>query len=261
MIIDFHTHTFPEKIAKGAIKKLEEFSNWKAIGDGTLDVLIEQMDAAGVDMSVVAPVATSEKQVTAINRKLINIDRIVTLGAMHPGFSDYEAELGFLKQSGVQGIKLHPDYQSFRVDDKKLFGLYEKLQANDMFILFHAGLDIGLPPPYGACPDMIRVVAENFPKLKIVAAHFGGFDMWDGVLEYLAGVENVWLDTALCADIMNDDIFYKILNKHGYEKILMATDWPWKGVKDTIDWLEGKKLKQNELEGILGGNARGLLKI
>jgi predicted TIM-barrel fold metal-dependent hydrolase len=108
---------------------------------------------------------------------------------------------------------------------------------------------------------MLRTVAKSFPKLKIVAAHLGGFGMWEEVLEKLAGVSNVWLDTALCESFINDDIFYKILNKHGYERLLMATDWPWKKVKDTIVWLEQKKLKTTELDAILGENAKTLLKI
>ena len=130
-----------------------------------------------------------------------------------------------------------------------------------MFVLFHAGLDIGLPPPYGGCPDMIREVADKFPKLKIVAAHFGGYKMWDEVLEYLAGVENVWLDTALCAGGMQDHEFFSLYHKHGYEKIMMATDWPWRSAMHTIQWLEQKELKQSELEGILGKNACKLLKL
>ncbi len=101
MIIDFHTHTFPQRIAKTAIAKLEEFSKWKAVGDGTQEDLIEQMDKAGVDISVVAPVATSESQVMSINRKLINTDRIITLGSMHPDFLGFEKELEFLKQNKV----------------------------------------------------------------------------------------------------------------------------------------------------------------
>lgn len=261
MIIDFHTHTFPEKIAKGAIEKLEDSCKWKAVGDGTQADLINQMDISGVDISVVAPVATSKTQVSGINRKLIKTNRIMTLGAMHPEFSDFEAELDFLKQNSVHGIKLHPDYQGFRVDDKKMFGLYEALLNRDMFVLFHAGVDIGLPPPYGGTPKMIKVVAKEFPKLKIIAAHYGGYNMWEDVLEHLVGLSNVWLDTSLCSRGLKDELFYEILNKHGSDKILLATDWPWTGSKEAIQWLKSKNLKQNQLDLILGENAKLLLKL
>ena len=261
MIIDFHTHTFPEKIAASAVKKLEERSHYTPVSHGMEAELLSQMDTYGCDISVIAPVATSIKQVSSINRNSRDTDRLITLGAMYPEFPDIKKEIAYLKEKGVKGVKLHSEYQNFRCDEKRMYPIYEELSAQGMFVLFHAGLDIGLPAPYGTCPDQTARVARDFPNLKIVAAHMGGFEMYDGVLEYLCGLENVWFDTALCAYNMPDDTFSKILSRHGSDRILMATDWPWRSVGDTIKWIEEKNLGNTTAEAILGGNARLLLNI
>jgi len=261
LVIDFHTHTFPEKIAASAVKKLADISHYTPVSGGTEAELLAQMDKFGCDVSVIAPVATSIKQVSSINKNIKNTDRLITLGAMFPEHPEFEAELDLLKSKGVRGVKLHSEYQNFRCDEKRMYPIYDALSQRGMFVLFHAGLDIGLPAPYGTCPDQTARVARDFPNLKIVAAHFGGFDMYDAVCEHLCGLENVWLDTALCAYNMPEESFDKILSLHPTERILMATDWPWRSVGDTIKWIKEKNMDERVKDAILGENARVLLGI
>ena len=117
MLIDFHTHIFPDKIAASAIQGLSERAQIPPHTDGTLQGLIDAMSRDGVDLSVVLPVATNPAQVEKINRRALEINAlfdktgVISFGAMHPEFSDYKAELRWLRENGFKGIKLHPDYQ------------------------------------------------------------------------------------------------------------------------------------------------------
>ncbi len=219
------------------------------------------MDKYGCDISVIAPVATSDHQVSSINSRSRSTDRLITLGAMTPDFPDIHGEFIRLKEKGVKGIKLHPDYQKFRCDEHWVYPIYEELCALDMFVLFHAGRDPGIAPPYGGTPVHIEKVARDFPQLKIIAAHMGGLDMWDEVEKRLSPIENIRIDTALCAGIIPNRTFLNLLSKFGRERVMMATDWPWKSVGETIQWIREFRLGDDVTEAILGRNAASLLHI
>ena len=62
MIIDAHTHTYPETIAKRAIEKLEKNSGTKAHTNGVQSGLMASMKEAGISYSLLLPVATSKSR-------------------------------------------------------------------------------------------------------------------------------------------------------------------------------------------------------
>ena len=116
MVIDFHTHIFPDTIASKTIAALEQTSGIEAATDGTLRGLLASMEMAGVDMSVVLPVVTKPSQFESINRYAKSVNetysgKILSFGGIHPDCEDYKQKLDFIKELGLPGIKLHPDYQ------------------------------------------------------------------------------------------------------------------------------------------------------
>ena len=263
MVIDFHTHIFPEKIAARTIRLLEQKGNIKAAANGTLEGLLSAMDTAGVDFSVILPVATKPEQFHSILSfaKSVNEQyhgKLLSFGGIHPDSPDYKGELKKLKENGFAGIKLHPDYQGVMIDDIRFMRIMEYASELGMIIVTHAGLDIGYPDLVHCPPDKVRKVLHTVQPEKMVLAHFGGFSRWDEVEEFLAG-ENVWLDTAFIFDYISQEQFLKIYNKHDKKKILFATDSPWSDMKRGTQWVNSLPVSEAEKEDIFFGNAKRLL--
>ncbi len=263
MVIDFHTHIFPDKIAAKTIEHLQKVGGIQAATNGTLAGLLESMERCGVDMSVILPVATRPSQFESIQSfaKSINEQypgKLISFGGIHPDCEDYKKELDTIKALGFKGIKIHPDYQGVMIDDLRYMRIIEYASELGLIILTHAGIDIGLPDPVHCSPKAMRKVLDEIKPEHMVLAHYGGWRQWDEVLEYLAG-ENVWLDTAFIYDYISKEQFFQILEKHGSDKILFATDSPWSDMKRGIDWIKGLSLPQNVTEDILSGNAKRLL--
>jgi hypothetical protein len=263
MIIDFHTHIFPDHLAENALNFLSEKGKISPFTDGTLNGLLESMEKSGVDVSVICNIATSPKQSDNIFNfcKKIRSDKILPLGSIHPESENIEEYLKKYKSEGVKGLKLHPDYQNFYIDDKAVFYIYDLCESFNLFIVFHCGIDIGYPPPYHATPERIKKIRENFKNLKIVAAHMGSFEMYDEVEEYLFG-EDIYFDTAYCLDKMPQEDIKKFFGKHPIERFLFATDSPWCNQKNYVEILSSFKfLTDDDKEKIFSENAKKLLNI
>lgn len=240
MLIDFHVHFFPDAIARASVEKLAHNAGAAYYGDGTLGALVSFMKEDGVTVSVNQPVATKPEQVQSINRKMIGLrathPEIVSFGAMHPGFAGYAEELAFLKQNGIPGIKIHPDYQDFCPEDPRFRPILESCARLGLAVLFHAGVDLAYPEVH-CTPRGLREVLE-IPGLTVICAHMGGYKLWDDVEKYLVG-KNVYLDLAYCRD-MDDARLTRMIEAHGHERILFASDFPWeraRAIKDKVDSL------------------------
>ena len=293
MIVDFHTHIFPDKIANKTIESLGHLAGVNAATDGTLNGLLDSMEKSGVDMSVIMPVCTKPEQFESINvfaKKVNNTykGKLMSFGGIHPDCENYKEKLDYIKSLGLPGIKIHPDYQKVMIDDIRFMRIIEYASELDLIILTHAGIDIGLREPMHCPPDKMRKVLETIKPEKMVLAHLGGWKQWDMVYEYLAG-ENVYLDTAflfgVCKfkereeEVLYDNkectenffpssvnyieqgMFLKTLEKHGLDKILFATDSPWSDAKSGIEYIKSLPVSEEVKEQILGGNAEKLLGI
>ena len=263
MIIDFHTHIFPDGIAPKTIPFLEQRSGVKANTDGMLKGLLDAMDKSGVDLSVVHPVVTKPSQFESVNTfaKYVNDTcqgKLISFGGIHPDCEDYKSKLEYIKSLGLPGIKLHPDYQGVFIDDVRYMRIIEYADELGLMILTHAGVDIGLPEPVHCPPDRMRKVLDAIRPKKMIVAHMGGWSQWEQVCEYLAG-ENIYLDTAFCLDYISQEMFCKIWEKHDKDKILFATDSPWGEAGKTIAQLKAMPLSEEEVEDILANNAKKLL--
>ena len=265
MVIDFHTHIFPDKIAAKTIEHLAWVGGITAATDGTLSGLLSSMERCGVDLSVILPVATKPSQFESIQSfaKSINEQypgKLISFGGIHPDCEDYKKELDVIKEMGFKGIKIHPDYQGVMIDDIRFMRIIEYASELGLIILTHAGIDIGLPNPVHCPPKKMRKVLDAIKPEKMVLAHLGGWSQWDEVYEYLAG-ESIWLDTAFIYDYITREQFLKILEKHGSDKILFATDSPWSDMAKGVDWIRNLALQKQAEEAILCGNAKRLLEI
>ena len=271
MIIDAHTHVYPEKIVERAIKKLEAASGVPAKVNGKKEGLLESMKEAGIDYSVLLPVATSVSQVDAINEEAARTNRmgektgLLSFGGIHPDTENYKEVLVRVKDSGLKGIKLHPDYQATFYRDIRYKRIVEKATELGLYIMVHCGEDIGLPDPVHCPPGQILEVLSETGTDKLILAHMGGWRMWEQVEELLAG-QDVYMDTAFSFDCMpgvkgmlTKEQFVRIVKKHGADRIVFGTDSPWAGQKEYVDWIRQTALSPEEKEKIFSGNMKRIL--
>lgn len=263
MIIDFHTHTFPDKIAAQTIAFLAEKGEVKPFREGTLSSLKESMKRSGVDFSVILPVATAPRQVESINRlaaELNGKDGIIYAGAIHPDSENIEEILDFVKNAGLFGIKLHPDYQDVYFSDQRVLRILSAAAERGLYVVTHAGIDVGYKNDVHCTPDMVLDVLEKLgDKIadKLILAHMGGCDLGEEVLEKLCG-KPVFMDTAFVLD-RYPETCEKIIKRHGADKILFATDSPWADQKRFVEILREFDLTEREREQIFSENAKKIL--
>jgi predicted TIM-barrel fold metal-dependent hydrolase len=223
MIIDIHTHTFPDQLAPKALAVLTNNCEVSPHTDGTNAGLCDSMRLAGIDKSAVMPIATKPEQARSINRgaAMINrqYDNLVSFGTLHPMQDDWKDEISRLAADKVPGVKFHPDYQHFFVDDVKMFPIYQALADAGLVVLFHAGVDIGLPPPVHCTPDRLARVLDAVPGMTIVAAHMGGYDCWNDVERYLVG-RDLYFDTSYSLRDLGPERMTALIKAHSTDKIL-----------------------------------------
>lgn len=268
MIIDFHTHIFPSKIAEKTIEILEENIKKQGVGEtatigATLNDLKQSMHKNDIDISVVLPIATNTHQSTSINtfaQAINNTDGILSFGSLHPMQSDWESVLYDIKEKGLRGIKLHPEYQQFYIDSKESIRILQKCDELDLITVLHSGNDIGVPPPVHCTPERLAHVFEYVKGDKIIAAHLGGWQLWDEVEKYLVG-KPLYFDTAYTVNYISKEQFTRIIKNHGSEKILHATDSPWEKQGHAVQYIKSLNLSQEDIDNIFFKNAKKLLKI
>ncbi|OQB69287.1 MAG: Amidohydrolase [Spirochaetes bacterium ADurb.Bin133] len=260
-IIDFHTHAFPDFLAEKAVTKLAEHSGeYKPFHMGSIKELLASMDGAGVDKSLVANIATKPEQIASILKWSgeIRSDRILPLASFYPNNPNWQSDVEAIKKSGFRGIKLHPLYQNFFIDDENLFDIYDRLQTEEIFILFHAGYDIAFGKQDNAAPFRIAKILKEFPRLTIIASHMGSWKDWDNVLALLSG-KNLYFDTSFIHEI-EPALRDKILSKHNDEFFLFGSDSPWLSQKQQIDFIDGLNISSDYKEKIFYKNGENFLR-
>lgn len=260
MVVDFHVHAFPDHVAPKAVETLFTTYQVEPVTNGTVEGLLELMARSGVDYSVVQPVATKSSQVRSINDWAASRDdpRIVCFGGIHPDYEDVPGEIDRIIEMGIPGIKIQSNWQDVYVDDSKMYPIYEAAQGR-LMVLFHSGAELTPFEDLKATPKRLAHIHKDFPNLTFVAAHMGGYRMWDEVEEYLIG-KNVYLDTSACLPHdLPDERFVDMIRRHGAQKVLFATDLPLNGPVEEANRLAGMGLTDDELELIFWKNAKRLL--
>jgi len=260
-IIDIHTHVFPDELAERAVKQLTGRSGETAFTDGTVGGLKQSMAQSGISLSVVQPVSTKASQVASINSfsiAMLDDPRLVPFGTLFPEQAGLKEETRRLSEAGIKGVKFHPDYQAFYVDEERLFPTYEAMEEGGLIAFFHAGVDIGLEPPYHCTPERLVKVLDRFPGLTVVAAHFGGFRMWEEVDQHLVG-RNLYLDCSYTLDYLPHADFVRMSRTHGIGKVLFGTDSPWADQAKEVRMIRETGLTEEELSAVMWDNAARLL--
>lgn len=258
MIIDFHAHIYPAKIAEKASDTIGQFYNIQMKYKGSPESLLESGSQIGVDRYIVHSTATAPHQVESINNYIIGEvaahPEFIGFGTIHPEYENYENELIRIYSAGLMGIKLHPDFQKFPIDLREMDDIYEVIAGLKMPILVHAG---DYRYDYSG-PQRIAHVLEKHPTLKVVAAHFGGYTQWAESEKYLVG-KNVWFDTSSSLWKLTPDEAMRMIRNHGVEKMLFGVDYPMWDHKEELERFNQLPLTQEEREAILYKNAVDLL--
>jgi len=262
MIIDFHTHVFPDDLAPSAIHKLTTGIDnlYPPVHDGTVAGLLRNMDAWGVDASVILPVVIKASQARKINAWVRSVcsERIVGFGGIWPHDDNYKAEIDYAAGLGLKGLKFHAEYQDFVLDEPRMLRMYDYALSKGLILLHHAGFDPAFPPPFKSTPQQFAAIGRAMQGGTIIAAHLGGHAQWDDVEAYLAGT-NVYLDTSMGFQYYAPAQFLRIVRKHGADKILYASDSPWSHGGRELEHLKRLSLPPDDLAKILGGNAARIL--
>ena len=280
-VFDFHTHTFPDRIAASAIDKLQAASHTKPFTDGTVSGLKASMQASGIARCLVLPVATSPRQVIHVNDASIALNDaggetgVYSLGCMHPDFEGWRDELARIATAGIRGIKLHPVYQGVDFDDPRTLRILDRAGELGLLVLIHAGLDVAFPGVVRGSPQMILNALRAVGPLTLVLAHMGGWRCWDEVERRLSGT-GVYIDTSFSLGSMmpNGDGHYKtpadlalleeaqflrMARAFGTEHVLFGTDCPWGDQESELRRFLSLPFTPEEQETILHKNAERLL--
>lgn len=278
MIIDFHTHVFPDAIAPRALESLVgniRFHNPQALAkhkslacpatDLSLGDTLAKMDNFGISLSVVQPVITKPSQTLKLNEFAAKImaehpNRIVSFGGIHPESDDWKRDIDFVCSLGLKGLKFHAEYQGFVVDAPEMLRIYDYAFSKGLILLHHAGADLGMARPYKSSPAQFAHIARELKGGVLVAAHFGGHEQWDEVEEHIVGTD-IFIDTSMGFEYYTEEQFLRIVKAHGAEKVLFATDCPWSNPEHEIKALMATPLSAEDKELIFHKNAERLLNI
>lgn len=269
MLIDFHSHIFPDSIAPRAIASLKQGMIDKmgftlpSYLEGTLSCLLETMEKERVDLSVIMPIATTPKQSASINRFAASArsDKIVAFGTVHPMQENWEETLENVKTAGFPGIKLHPEFQGCYFDSPETIRVLKKAASLNLMVLTHAGNDVGILPPVHSTPERIRRALDASPNTILIAAHMGGYDMWDDAVKFLSDT-NAFVDTAYVETAMKPRDFRDLARAFGTDRVLFGSDSPWAYPRShTLSFIEKSGLTDDEIALITHKNAMKLLGI
>jgi hypothetical protein len=260
MIIDFHTHAFPDALAERALPMLEKEGKVKAVLDGKVSSLLRSMDEAGIHASVVASIATRPQQFESIFQwsKAIASDRLVPFPSIHPADPQAVEHLRQVHEHGFKGVKLHPYYQDFDLDEQRLWPVYATLQDCGLLLLCHTGFDLAFARVRKCDPVRILRVLESFPRLRFVASHLGAWEDWGEVERHLIG-RPIDMDVSYAIDWAGPERARKLILNHPPERILFGTDSPWAGQRETLEQVRQLELGAEREALLLGRNAARLL--
>lgn len=259
MIIDFHAHIYPEKIAEKAVKAISTFyENAPMACNGHTQELLDSGNKIGVTKYIVHSTATKPQQVESINNFILDEcskhSEFVGFGTMHPEYQNYKEELNRIRNAGLKGIKLHPDFQEFQCDTPQMDPIYDEMARLKMPVLFHAGdyrYDF-------SGPKRIRNVLDKHPDLIIIAAHFGGYTEWENSVKYLVG-QNVYFDTSSTFWKLPFPQARQIIEAHGYKKFLFGSDFPMWNHEGELANIKKLGLSPEQEQAILFENGNNLL--
>jgi len=258
LIIDAHAHVWPDDLAPRVLQRPRAGN--QALFDGTVSGLLRSMDEAGIDRSICLGVAQSGKYVHRVNEfaATLNTDRLVGFGTVHPELSAAE-NLRSLRENGLAGVKIHPLYQGYGLDDPCLHDIFAALGSEFAFII-HAGSGEDPVANERGAPAKLRDLINRFPESRIIACHFGGYLVLDQAKQFVLGT-NVHLETAWpkSLDELDPALVRELMTAHGLDRIIFGSDWPMTNPRREIAAIRALGLDPAAEAGVLGGNIARVL--
>ncbi len=256
-IIDFHAHIYPEKIASKATAATGGFYNISPAHTGTGEELLSAGKKAGISRFVLLPVATRADQVRSINtfihKEAEEHEEFYGFGTIHPDCESIPGEVQFIIDSGLHGIKLHPDTQQFNTDDKRLFEMFDMIQGK-LPVLIHCGdkrFDF-------SHPRRLRKIIDEFPRLQVIAAHLGGWSLFDEAFELLRDTD-CFLDISSTMMFLPREKVEHFIHGYGADRILFGTDFPLWDPEKEVSSFRKLRLSTEEALKIASLNALEIL--
>ena len=258
-VIDSHVHAFPDGIASRAISRIEGLAKVRSVLNGTASSLLRSMDAAGIERSVVLSIATRPSQFDAIlawSRSVQN-ERILCIPSVHPADPCAAERVRVAANEGFRGLKFHPYYQDFDLDDPVMDPVYAAMEEHRMICVSHTGFDHAYPFVRRADPARILRVIAKFPRLSFVATHLGAWRDWDLVAQVLPGAR-VWVDVAYSLQFLRPEAARRLMLLFPSDRLLFGSDSPWAGQQDSLALVRALGLDPSREKALLGENARAL---
>ena len=257
-VIDMHTHIFPDKVARKATIATAEYFDLPEPPNhyGSVDELCAVLESAEIEYAMVFSAATTEHQVEHINRYILSEaerhPQFIPCGTLHAGYEGYKAELAWMRQHGIFGVKLHPEFQHFTLDDERLFPMFQEMERSGMFLIAH----MGDPRVNVSGPKRLRPVAETFPKLRCIAAHLGNWGDWDvEKIRPMAKLPNVYTDISSSFNYTDDhQALYRILGEYDPKHVFFGSDYPIWCPKKELERAKGLQIPEDFLQDILFDN-------
>lgn len=283
LAIDSHVHLYPEEIAAKVVGGLSKRFGNEAAFDGTVGGCAANAAAAGIAASLNLPVATKPDSVRHMNlfwsayapkgdkaAQAVESERekkvggrsarVFSLAAFHPLVAEKGAEVERIASLGFTGIKLHPEYQLFRFNDAVMDEAWAAMEEFGLVAYLHAGGERVFQPPFHSTPAEIALLQRRFPRLRIVAAHLGGFGMWDESEKELVGTAT-FLDLSHALGWMDSEQIKRFIARHGAERILFGTDAPWQEPAKVLAAFNSLRLADEARRAILYSNTRELFSL
>lgn len=272
-MIDFHTHNFPDELAPHAIEVMvaKLRGSLLPVGDGTIAKQLSDMRRAGVSKSVVCPIATKPTQFRAILERAKAVrdgafgeeaaQRLVQLCSVHPADRDFADHLAEIADEGFKGIKIHPYYQGFSLDDPRLTPFFTAARDAGLFVMSHCGLDTGFPDSPMSCgPGQIAAMLRAVPGLVFIAGHLGGCGgNPPHASDVLLDFPGCYIDTAVLSVCDDDPESQRVMAEWPAERIVFGTDYFWRDESALANWVRRLRGDDSDLRKIFSSNAARLL--
>lgn len=257
---DTHAHIYPGKIAEKATASVGSFYHVDMLNVGLPHVLARRGGEAGIDRFLVCSVATKAAQVRPINefiqRKCGEYPQFIGLAAWHQDVEDIEGELDDIQSRGLKGIKLHPDFQEFFIDDERMLPFYQAVHRRGLPVLFHTGdsrTDF-------SSPRRLMNVLEKIPDFTCIAAHLGGYTEWEVAKRDLRGT-NVYTDTSSSLFALTREQALESISHFGVERTMFGTDFPMWDPAAELERFFALELSEEINRKILYENFAGLFRL
>lgn len=262
-VVNTHCHIYPKKIASKAVESIGNFYNLNMALDGTVEGLVQDGEKIGTVHYLVHSVATSPKQVKSINEFIFSEikdhpDLFTGFGALHPDSDDIEEDVNYLVNLGLKGIKLHPDFQQFALNEERSFKLAEVVDNHNLPMLIHCG---DYRYNYSNTKEL-KELLESFPNLTVIGAHFAGWSIWEeSTKEFAGNFDNLFVDVSSSLYGLSPETANELIHAYGVDKVLFGTDFPmWDSVSE-IERFKKIGLSEKEEYKILYENAAKLLNL